>query len=66
VLTQVVIAQQALFTVYFFVKLLAVGFLIFAIRTALARVKIGQATRLFWTVLTPLSLLQIGVALVIR
>ncbi len=66
VLTQVVPAQQALFTVYFMAKLFAVGFLIFAIRTALARVKIGQATRLFWTVLTPLSLFQIGVALLVR
>jgi NADH-quinone oxidoreductase subunit H len=66
VLTQVAVAQEALFTIYFMVKLFAVGFLIFAIRTALARVKIGQATRLFWTVLTPLSLVQIGVALLLR
>lgn len=66
VLTSVAVAQEALFTVYFMVKLFAVGFLIFAIRTALARVKIGQATRLFWTVLTPLSLLQVGVALLVR
>jgi NADH-quinone oxidoreductase subunit H len=66
VLTQVAIAQEALFTAYFMVKLFAVGFLIFVIRTALARVKIGQATRLFWTVLTPLSLIQIGVALLLR
>ena len=60
------VAQEALFAAYFMVKLFAVGFLIFAIRTALARVKIGQATRLFWTVLTPLSLVQIGVALLVR
>ncbi len=66
VLTQSVIAQQALFTAYFLVKLFGVGFLIFSIRTALARVKIGQATRLFWTVLTPLSLIQVGVALILR
>ena len=66
VLTEVVALQQAVYAGYFLVKLFAVGFLIFAIRTALARVKIGQATRLFWTVLTPLSLIQLGVALVVR
>jgi NADH-quinone oxidoreductase subunit H len=51
---------------YFLVKLFAVGFLIFAIRTALARVRIDQAARLFWTVLTPLSLLQLAAAVILR
>lgn len=54
----------ALRTLYFVIKLLFVAFLIFAIRTALARVKIGQATRLFWTILTPLALAQLGIAVI--
>ncbi len=59
------IAETLLHTFYFTVKLLIVAFLIFAIRTALARVKIGQATRLFWTILTPLSLVQLGLAVIL-
>jgi NADH-quinone oxidoreductase subunit H len=55
---------QALFyAIYFLVKLFGVGFLIFVIRTALARVRIDQATRLFWTFITPLSLAQLAVAI---
>jgi len=55
---------QALFyAIYFFVKLFAVGFLIFVIKTALARVRIDQATKLFWTIITPLSLAQLAVAI---
>ena len=48
---------------YFLVKVFAVGFLIFVLRTALARVRIDQAAKLFWVVITPLSFLQLGVAL---
>ncbi len=59
-------AQAAIYGVYFLVKLFAVGFLIFAIRTALARVRIDQAAKLFWTVITPISLAQLAVAIVIR
>ena len=59
-------AQAVLYSCYFLIKLFAVGFLIFAIRTALARVRIDQAAKLFWTVLTPLSLAQLAVAIVIR
>lgn len=55
--------QAFLFTVYFLVKFFLVGFLIFVIRTALARVRIDQATRVFWTVITPLSLVQLAVAI---
>jgi len=58
--------QAVVFTCYFLVKLFAVGFLIFAIRTALARVRIDQAARLFWTILTPLSLIQLAVVIVLR
>ncbi len=58
--------QALLYTSYFLVKLFAVGFLIFAIRTALARVRIDQAARLFWTVLTPLSLLQLAAVVFLR
>jgi NADH-quinone oxidoreductase subunit H len=55
--------QAVLCTVYFLVKVFAVGFVIFVIRTALGRVRIDQATRLFWTILTPLSLAQLAVAI---
>ena len=48
---------------YFMIKLLGVGFLIFVMKTALARVKIAQATELFWKVLTPLSLAQLALVL---
>ena len=58
--------QAAIYGCYFLVKLFAVGFLIFAIRTALARVRIDQAARLFWTVLTPLSLIQLAVVVALR
>ena len=51
--------------IYFMVKLLAVGFLIFVLKTALARVKIAQATELFWKVLTPVSLAQLAFVLVL-
>ena len=55
--------QAILYAIYFLVKFFLVGFIIFVIRTALGRVRIDQATRLFWTVLTPLSLLQLAVAI---
>ena len=58
--------QAAVYGCYFLVKLFAIGFLIFAIKTALARVRIDQAARLFWTVLTPLSLVQLAVVVLIR
>ncbi|HYA56040.1 MAG TPA: complex I subunit 1 family protein [Nitrososphaerales archaeon] len=58
--------QALVYFVYFLVKLFAVGFLIFAIKTALARVRIDQAARLFWTVLTPLSLLQLALVVLLR
>lgn len=50
---------------YFMIKLLAVGFLIFVLKTALARIKIAQATELFWKVLTPVSLGQLILVLVL-
>ena len=59
------ILQSALYFVYFVIKLFAVGFLIFTIRTALARVKIKQAVRLFWMVITPLSLVQLGAIMIL-
>ncbi|MDG7001368.1 MAG: NADH-quinone oxidoreductase subunit H [Nitrososphaerota archaeon] len=66
VLTQTPVLQSVLFLIYFLVKLFAVGFVIFALRTALARVRIEQATRMFWTILTPLSLLQMGLVILLR
>jgi NADH-quinone oxidoreductase subunit H len=58
--------QGLLYLSYFLLKLFAVGFLIFVIRTALARVRIGQAAGLFWMVITPLTLLQFGIILLLR
>lgn len=58
--------QAAVYACYFLVKLFGVGFLIFAIKTALARVRIDQAARLFWTILTPLSLAQLAVVVLLR
>jgi len=54
-----------LYFVYFMIKLLAVGFLIFVLKTALARIKIAQATELFWKILTPLSLAQLAAVIVL-
>ena len=58
--------QALAYTCYFLVKLFAVGFLIFAIKTGLARVRIDQAARVFWTVITPLSLAQLAVVILLR
>jgi len=58
--------QALVYACYFLVKLFAVGFVIFAIKTALARVRIDQAAKLFWTILTPLSLAQLAVVVLIR
>ena len=66
VLTNIQVLQEIVYTIYFLVKIFAIGFVIFAIRTALARVRIEQATRVFWTVLTPLALVQLGLVLVLR
>jgi NADH-quinone oxidoreductase subunit H len=66
VFSQNYLLQDALYAAYFLIKLFVVGFAIFAIRTALARVRIGQATQLFWTILTPLSLIQLGLVIVLR
>jgi NADH-quinone oxidoreductase subunit H len=66
VLTQNLFLQQVLYTTYFMIKLFLVGFLIFLIKTALARVRIDQAAQVFWTLITPLSLIQIGIAIILR
>jgi NADH-quinone oxidoreductase subunit H len=52
-----------LYFVYFMLKLFAVGFLIFVLKTSLARIKIAQATELFWKILTPIALAQIALVL---
>ena len=54
---------MVLYFAYFMVKLLAVGFLVFVLKTSLARVKIAQATELFWKILTPVSLAQVAFVL---
>ncbi|MDG7011088.1 MAG: NADH-quinone oxidoreductase subunit H [Nitrososphaerota archaeon] len=60
------VLQAFAFTCYFLVKLFAVGFLIFAIKTGLARIRIDQAAKVFWTIITPLSLAQLAVAILLR
>ena len=57
------VPPPVLYFVYFMVKLLLVGFLIFVLKTSLARLKIGQATELFWKILTPVSLAQLALVL---
>jgi NADH-quinone oxidoreductase subunit H len=57
------VPPSVLYFVYFMVKLLAVGFLVFVLKTSLARVKIAQATELFWKILTPVSLAQVAFVL---
>jgi len=57
------IPPSVLYFVYFMVKLLAVGFLVFVLKTSLARVKIAQATELFCKILTPVSLAQVAFVL---
>jgi len=59
------VPSPILYFCYFMIKLLAVGFLIFVLKTAMARIKIGQATELFWKILTPVSLGQIILVLVL-
>jgi len=57
------VPSSILYFVYFMVKLLLVGFLIFVLKTSLARLKIEQATELFWKILTPISLAQLALVL---
>jgi len=57
------VPPSVLYFVYFMVKLFLVGFLIFVLKTSLARLKIGQATELFWKILTPVSLAQLALVL---
>jgi NADH-quinone oxidoreductase subunit H len=60
------IGQSILYLVYFLVKLFAIGFLIFVLKTGLGRIRIEQATSIFWIILTPVSLLQLAVIVAIR
>jgi NADH-quinone oxidoreductase subunit H len=50
----------------FLAKTFGVGFLIFVIKSALARIKIEQATSLLWTITTPLSFLQLLIITMFR
>ena len=60
------IPSSVFYTIYFLLKLFAVGFLIFVIRTALTRLRIVDAAVLFWRILLPLSLVQALVVLWLR
>jgi NADH-quinone oxidoreductase subunit H len=61
-----VIPAGVFYTIYFLLKLFAVGLLIFTIRTALTRLRIVDAAVLFWRILLPLSLLQTFIVLMVR
>lgn len=60
------IPPTVFYTVYFLVKIFAVGLLIFVARTALARLRIADAVVLFWKMLLPLTLAQVVFILVVR
>jgi NADH-quinone oxidoreductase subunit H len=66
VLTSIPALQSLVYFAYFLSKVFAIGFMIFTIKTALARVRINQAASLFWTVLTPLSLFQLGLVIALK
>lgn len=54
------------YTLYFMAKLLAVGLLIFTLRTAMARLMIAQAADLFWKILTPLAIAQLVFVILLK
>jgi len=58
------LAAGALGFLVFLAKVLFVVFLLTALKTALGRLRIDQLVRWGWTVLTPLALVQLAVALV--
>ena len=60
------VPAEIVYTTYFLIKLFAVGFLIFLIRTALTRLRIVDAAVLFWRILLPLSLAQAFLVLWLR
>lgn len=60
------ILAPIVYTAYFLVKLVAVVFLVFVLRTALARLRIAQAVDLFWKILTPLALVQLAFVIVLK
>jgi len=61
-----IIPAELFYTIYFIIKIFALGLLVFVIRTALARLKIIDAAVLFWKILLPLSLAQVLFILVVR
>src|SRR3990170_1747753 len=60
-----IIPAELFYTIYFIIKIFALGLLVFVIRTALARLKIIDAAVLFWKILLPLSLAQVLFILVV-
>ncbi len=58
--------KTILFLLVFLIKTFSVGFLIFIIKSALARIKIEQATSLLWVITTPLSFLQLLLIVLFR
>lgn len=58
--------RSVAYLLVFLTKTFAVGFLIFLIKSALARIKIEQATSLLWTITTPLCFLQLLIITVFR
>jgi NADH:ubiquinone oxidoreductase subunit H len=47
------------------VKLLVVVLLIFVLRSAMARLRIAQASEFFWKILTPLALAQLAFVIIL-
>jgi NADH-quinone oxidoreductase subunit H len=54
------------YTTYFLIKIFALSFIIFTVRTAMARLKIVDATIFFWKTLLPLSLAQLFLVLLVK
>jgi NADH-quinone oxidoreductase subunit H len=54
------------YAAYFLAKLFAIVFVVFTLRTAMARLRIGQATELFWKILTPLALAQLAFVVLLK
>ncbi len=54
------------YTAYFLIKVFALAFIVFIIRTALARLRIIDATVVFWKLLLPLSLVQLFLVLLVK
>ncbi len=60
------VPSRIVYTLYFLIKVFGLALLVFAARTALARLRIVDAAVFFWKILLPLSLAQLFLVLVVR